>query len=112
MQSFTKQHMFRELKLNRQDCQRFVAVFMLVPGFEKHQERVFCRVVQGQWQDSEGCSLSSPPKKTDLGIFRVKSSRFETALSKMIRLHRLASINPRWYFFYFVIVKLHYNCFP
>lgn len=39
------------------------AVECFVPGFGRPQVPVFCRVVQGQWQDSEGCSRSSLPKK-------------------------------------------------
>lgn len=34
----------------------------VLPGFERPREPVFCRVVQGQWQDPEGEFLSSPPK--------------------------------------------------
>lgn len=35
-----------------------------IPGFGKPQGPVFCKVVQGQWRDSEGCFLFSPPKSS------------------------------------------------
>lgn len=45
------------------------AVECFIPGFGRPQEPVFCRVVRGQWQDSEGDFLSSPPKRQILELW-------------------------------------------